>query len=73
MKRILLFAALFTCLVTEAGAQTPKLDWVNKVGAKQFPAGKKIYKVKAISDTSKLLRKQYRLLLMNVQKKVEAL
>jgi polygalacturonase len=36
-------------------AQAPKLDWVAKVGAKQFPAGKKIYKVDATSDTGKVV------------------
>jgi polygalacturonase len=38
-------------------AQVPKLDWVTKVGAKQFPAGKKIYKVDAVSDTGKVVTK----------------
>jgi polygalacturonase len=51
----MLFAAL---LITIVGiAQTPKLDWVTKVGAKQFPAGKKIYKVDAVSDTSRVITK----------------
>lgn len=42
-------ASLFLC--TFSYSQQP--DWVSKVGAKQFPAGQKIYTVKAKSDTSK--------------------
>ncbi len=37
-----------------AFAQTPKMDWVNKTGAKSFPASKKIFSVNAygaVSDT----------------------
>ena len=37
-----------------ASAQIPKMDWVNKVGAKSFPTSKKIYSVNdygAVSDT----------------------
>ncbi|MGF2411256.1 glycoside hydrolase family 28 protein [Ferruginibacter sp.] len=37
-----------------ASAQTPKMDWVSKVGAKLFPASKKIFSVNeygAVSDT----------------------
>ena len=48
-----LFAVLaLTCLNTLA--QNPKMDWVNKVGAKSFPASKKIFSVNdygAVSDT----------------------
>jgi polygalacturonase len=36
-------------------AQNPKMDWVNKVGAKSFPASKKIFSVNdygAVSDTT---------------------
>ena len=39
-------------------AQMQKLDWLNKVGAKQFPTAKKNYKVKAISDTLKVITKE---------------
>jgi polygalacturonase len=57
MKKIIL--PVFFCVITllRVEAQTPKLDWVSKTGAKQFPAGKKIYKVDAISDTSKVITK----------------
>lgn len=48
----LLFLTVF-CAV--AGAQLPKLDWVSKVGATRQPTGKKIYTVKATSDTSKVI------------------
>ena len=34
-----------------------KLDWVSKVGAKQFPSGKKIFTVDAKTDTSKVITK----------------
>jgi polygalacturonase len=57
MKRILLFICIFLFTGIIAGAQTQKLDWVSKAGAKQFPAGKKIYKVDAVSDTSKVITK----------------
>jgi polygalacturonase len=53
MKRIVLLAVLF--IAGFVHAQSPKLDWVSKVGAKQFPAGKKIYKVDAVSDTGKVI------------------
>lgn len=56
MRRIVLLAVLFISFYTNA--QVPKLDWVSKVGAKQFPAGKKIYKVNAVSDTSKVVTKE---------------
>lgn len=56
MKRNLVFVALLFMIIG-AQAQIPKLDWVSKVGAKQFPAGKKIYKVNATSDTSKVITK----------------
>lgn len=55
MKRFLLIIALCVLAEDTIIAQAPKLDWVNKVGAKQFPAGKKIYKVDAVSDTSKVV------------------
>ena len=42
---------------TEAFAQSPKLAWVGKVGAKKFPAGKKEFKVDAVSDTTKVITK----------------
>ncbi|MEP7323365.1 MAG: glycoside hydrolase family 28 protein [Saprospiraceae bacterium] len=53
MRKIFLFIAVFSLFQTEA--QIPKLDWVNKVGAKQFPVGQKLYIVNALSDTSKVV------------------
>jgi polygalacturonase len=53
MKRIICLVSLFITVLVHA--QTPKLDWVGKVGAKQFPASKKIYKVNAVSDTGKVV------------------
>jgi polygalacturonase len=50
-KRLLLLALLIVC---KASAQTPKMDWVTKVGAKSFPSSKKIFTVNdygAVSDT----------------------
>jgi polygalacturonase len=47
----------FTCIffvVGSAAAQTGKMDWLHKVGAKSFPSGKKIFTVNdygAVSDT----------------------
>lgn len=56
MRKILLCITVFVAV--HAVAQTPKLDWVSKVGAKQFPAGKKLFKVNALSDTSKVITKK---------------
>ncbi len=55
MKRIVLFATLL--LAMQSQAQGPKMDWVSKVGAKQFPSATKIFKVNAVSDTSKVITK----------------
>ena len=55
MKNITLLAALLIFVISKV--YTQKLDWVAKVGAKQFPAAKKIYKVNAISDTSTVITK----------------
>ena len=38
-------------------AQPSKLGWVSKVGAKQFPSVKRIFKVNAFSDSTKLATK----------------
>ena len=41
-------------VVTAAKAQTPKMDWVSKAGAKSFPSSKKIFSINdygAVSDT----------------------
>jgi polygalacturonase len=55
-KNIRTTAFLFVILITiGVEAQTPKLDWVSKVGAKQFPSGKKIFKVNALSDTDRVI------------------
>jgi polygalacturonase len=51
---ILVFLSSFCYL----NAQSQNLDWVAKTGAKQFPAGKRIFKVNAVSDTSKVITKQ---------------
>jgi polygalacturonase len=56
MKKIFLFATVFICV--QPLAQIPKLDWVSKVGAKQFPAGKKLFKIDATSDTTKIITKR---------------
>ena len=42
---------------TSTNGQTGDLSWVPKVGAKQFPSGKKEFLVKANSDTIKLATK----------------
>ncbi|MDP4261263.1 MAG: glycosyl hydrolase family 28 protein [Bacteroidota bacterium] len=56
MKRITTSITLFITLLAATHAQ--KLDWISKVGAKQFPAGKKVYKVNAVTDTSKVITKE---------------
>jgi polygalacturonase len=38
-------------------AQQPNPDWASKVGANEFPSGTKIYKVKAVTDTAKVITK----------------
>ncbi|MBP6023427.1 glycoside hydrolase family 28 protein [Ferruginibacter sp.] len=51
LKKVLV-VSLF--LSVSAAAQTPKMDWVSKVGAKSFPTSKKIFSVNdygAVSDT----------------------
>jgi hypothetical protein len=58
MKRILLFIVLCVFSESQIAAQAQKLDWVTKVGAKQFPSGKKIYKVDGVSDTSTVITKE---------------
>jgi polygalacturonase len=45
---------VFVLIPITVSAQTPKMDWVSKVGAKSFPTSKKIYSVNdygAVSDT----------------------
>ena len=56
MRKLILGAVLFSTIQIQA--QPLKMDWVNKVGAKQFPASKKIYKVNAVSDTTKVITKK---------------
>src|SRR5437868_6773476 len=56
MKNLVIFTILLLVII-KANGQAPKLDWVPKVGAKQFPAGKKIYTVNAVSDTSIVITK----------------
>ena len=57
MKKILLFGILISVIWMHAVGQTSKYPWVNKVGAKQFPSIRKVYKVNAVSDTSKVITK----------------
>jgi polygalacturonase len=57
VKKKLLIAVICLLGISPSFSQTPKLDWAARVGAKQFPAGKKIFKVKAISDTSIVITK----------------
>lgn len=57
MKRFVLPVVLCVFALSQIMAQPSKLDWVSKVGAKQFPGGKKIYKVNAESDTSAVITK----------------
>jgi polygalacturonase len=57
-KTLLLFLISLAWVNDPLNAQTARLDWVSKVGAKQFPAGKKIYKVNAVSDTSAVITKE---------------
>src|SRR5688572_31220888 len=47
-----MLSLLFTC---EVSAQAKSLEWTGKVGAKQFPAGTKVYTVPAASDTAKII------------------
>src|SRR5215831_1764824 len=56
MKKLIILQILVVSLLN-LNAQPPKLDWVPKVGAKQFPSGKNIYKVNAPSDTSTVITK----------------
>lgn len=55
MKLILIITSFFITIFSLAQAPVP--DWVNKTGAKQFPAGTKIFRVKAKPDTSKVITK----------------
>jgi len=51
IKKVLV-VSLF--LSVSAAAQTPKMDWISKVGAKSFPTSKKVFSVNdygAVSDT----------------------
>src|SRR5258706_2075520 len=56
MKILTILTVLFFSF-NQANGQSPKLDWVSKVGAKQFPVGKRVYKVNAASDTSTVITK----------------
>lgn len=57
MKHIFLFTALLLCSSLFTSAQVQNLDWATKVGAKEFTSGNKIFKVKAVSDTTKVITK----------------
>jgi len=50
-----ILVCLLFCLQSNLLFAQQKLDWVAKVGAKQFPAGKKLFKVDAASDTTKVI------------------
>jgi len=54
--RLLSKILVVTCLMAGAvKAQSPKMDWVSKVGAKSYPSSKKIFSVNdygAVSDTT---------------------
>jgi polygalacturonase len=56
MKKIFLSVLIF--LYVQTYAQPSKLSWVSKVGAQQFPTGKKIFKVNATSDTTIVITKK---------------
>jgi polygalacturonase len=56
MRKIFLFSIVFVYI--QAHAQMPVLDWVTKVGAKQFPAGKKIFTINATTDTITVITKK---------------
>ncbi|MEO6720720.1 MAG: glycosyl hydrolase family 28 protein [Ferruginibacter sp.] len=64
MKQLFLYTLLSFVLHTYASAQSQKLEWVSKVGAKEFFSGDKIYLVKATSDTGKVITK-------NIQKAID--
>ena len=53
-KALVVLIVLFF-FTSQSFAQAP--EWVAKVGAKTFPSNTKIYKVKAASDTSKVITK----------------
>ncbi len=44
-------------IAVNAQAQQPNLSWASKVGAKQFPHGKKIFTINATSDTTTVITK----------------
>ena len=55
MKRILLIVAV--CMGGVLHAQLTPPDWVSKVGATQFPAGTRVFKINAKPDSSKVITK----------------
>lgn len=57
MKHIFFITALLFSSATAAVAQQQNLEWVSKVGAATFTSGNKVYKVKATSDTGKVITK----------------
>ncbi|MBC7949166.1 MAG: glycoside hydrolase family 28 protein [Chitinophagaceae bacterium] len=57
-KRVLFLSVIIIFLFnSRLVAQSSKLSWVSKVGARQMPAGKKVYMVDAVTDTSKVITK----------------
>ncbi|MBC7889472.1 MAG: glycoside hydrolase family 28 protein [Ferruginibacter sp.] len=57
MKLIFLFTALLSGCSVFTIAQVQNLDWTNKVGAKEFSSSGKVFKVKAATDTVKVITK----------------
>lgn len=65
MRKISFLTLFLLFIVSFINAQIPQLDWINKTGAKQFPSGKKFYKVNAVNDTTKIVTK-------NIQAAIDA-
>lgn len=58
LQGLLLLISLST--ISQIAAQSPSMDWVAKVGAKNYPSAKKIFSVNdygAVSDTNKISTK----------------
>jgi hypothetical protein len=57
MKKIMIASFLLFCVTSIFSQQYAKLPWLNKVGAKSFPRGTKVFVVNAASDTTKVITK----------------
>jgi Glycosyl hydrolases family 28 len=53
----IIVSGLFNNMLAQNKAIPVDMSWVSKVGAKQFPSGKKIVRVNVVSDTSKVITK----------------